>query len=189
MGHDFTAAKIAATVCPMTAPLDVIERKLALLTLDLAGFARATESARAVDVAAYLDGYYRLCSRVVTRHEGRVVRFMGDACFAVFADDRCASAVECALEVEREVPALPRTFGSRPMTTGANVHLAIIADGEIGAEHDRRYDVFGEGVSYLFRMGRGAGVRISEAAYRSLPNDRRRPWKKNEPPAIYVRET
>jgi adenylate cyclase len=170
----------------MATSIDVIERELALLTVDLTGFTRAAQSTRAVDLAAFLDTYYRLCALVVTRHHGRIVKFMGDACFAVFSPEHCVDAVDCALDMQREVSALPRIFGSRPPSVGANVHLATVADGEVGAEHDRRYDVFGEGVNHLFRMGGGAAVRISEPVYRSLPNDRRGPWKKNRPPATYV---
>jgi adenylate cyclase len=172
----------------MTTSLDVIERQLALLNADLTGFTRAAQSTRAVDLAAFLDGYYRLCALVVTRHHGRIVKFMGDACFAVFSEDHCVNAVDCALELQRDVVTIPSIFGSRPPALGANVHLATVVDGEIGADHDRRYDVFGEGVNHLFRMGGGPNIRISEPVYRSLPNDRRSPWKKNKPPATYVLE-
>ncbi len=170
----------------MTSSLDVIERQLTLLTIDLTGFTRAATSTRAVDLAAFLDGYYRLCAVVVARHHGRIVKFMGDACFAVFGETHCLDAVECALEMQREASSLRGIYGTRPPGIGANVHLATVADGEVGAEHDRRYDVFGEGVNHLFRMGGGAGIRISEPVYRSLPNERRGPWKKNRPPATYL---
>ena len=114
---------------------------------------------------------------------------MGDACFAVFSEAHCVDAVDCALDVQREVAHLTGgIYGAKPPNVGANVHLAIVADGEIGADHDRRYDVFGEGVNHLFRMGGGAGIRISEPVYRSLPNDRRGPWKKHRPVATYVLE-
>ena len=39
----------------MTAAIDVIERELALLTVDLAGFTRAAATSRALDLAAFLD--------------------------------------------------------------------------------------------------------------------------------------
>lgn len=173
----------------MTASLDVIERELALLTVDIKGFTRAATGTRALDLAIFLDTYYRLCALVVTRHHGRIVKFMGDHCFAVFGHDHCVDAVDSALELQREVALLRGIFASRPPAIGANVHLATVADGEIGPEHDRRYDVFGEGVNHLFRMGGGVGIRISEPVYRALPNARRGPWAKNQPPATYVLES
>jgi len=171
----------------MTTSIDVVERELALLTVDLTGFTRAAATARALDLATFLDTYYRLCSVAVTRHHGRVVKFMGDACFAVFSEAHCASAVDCALDLQRDACHLKGVY-ARPPSLGSNIHLAVVADGEIGAEHDRRYDVFGEAVNHLFRMGGGAGIRISESVYRSLPHDRRGPWRKQRPPATYVLE-
>ena len=172
----------------MTTSIDVIERELALMTVDLQGFTRVVRGTSAVELAAFLDAYYRLCALVVTRHHGRVVKFMGDACFAVFGHDHCVDAVDCALDLQREVTTLRGIAGTPPLPLGANVHLATIADGEIGPEHDRRYDVFGEGVNHLFRMGGGVGVRISEPVYRALPEDRRGPWKGSRPLATYVLE-
>ncbi len=167
----------------------IVERKLALLTVDLTGYTRAVAGARAIDVATFLDGYYRLCAMAVKQHGGRVVKFMGDACFAVFPEERAANAVDCALDLQSEAPKLAggsSLYGARPPAVGSNVHLATVAEGMLGADDDQRYDVFGEGVNHLFRMGGGAGIRISEPVYRSLPNDRRGPWEKTKPPATYV---
>jgi class 3 adenylate cyclase len=165
----------------------ISERKLALLTVDLTGYTRAAAGARAVDVATFLDGYYRLCAMAVKQHGGRVVKFMGDACFAVFPEELAVAAVECALDLQREAPSRSAVlYGERTPAVGANVHLAIVAEGMLGADDDKRYDVFGEGVNHLFRMGGGAGIRISEPVYRSLPNERRGPWQKTKPPATYV---
>jgi class 3 adenylate cyclase len=69
---------------------------------------------------------------------------------------------------------------------GANVHLSTVAEGELGADGDRRYDVIGAGVNHLFRMGGGAGIRISEPVYRQLPNERRGAWRKQKPPSTYT---
>jgi hypothetical protein len=40
-------------------------------------------------------------------------------------------------------------------------------------------------VNQTFLLGRGSGIRISEAVYRRLPNDARSPWSKHKPPSIY----
>jgi hypothetical protein len=48
----------------------------------------------------------------------------------------------------------------------ANLHLAVVADGELGPDDDRRRDVVGNRVNHLFSMGGGPGVRISEPVYR-----------------------
>lgn len=160
------------------------EVKLALVALDLAGFTRTAMSYEALELATRLDDFYCRAATAITRRGGRVVKFMGDACFAVFAEEHCVEAVDAALALRRELEeARGAVLG---LSLGANVHLAQVAEGELGPEGHRRYDVLGSGVNYLFRMGGGPGVRISEPVYRRLPNERRGAWDKHKPPATYV---
>jgi adenylate cyclase len=160
------------------------ESRLVLLTADLAGFTRAVAALDALTLARFLDAYYERAGVCVARHGGRVVKFMGDACFAVFAEDCCTAAVDCAQEMAGDREPVP---GVRlAITPGVNVHLAVVAEGELGSGADRRYDVVGAGVNHLFRMGSGPGLRISEPVYRRLPNERRSPWRRQKPPATYT---
>jgi class 3 adenylate cyclase len=160
------------------------ERKLTLVNVDLAGYTRAATKYEALELAAVLDEYYRRTAQTLCAHGGRVVKFMGDACFAVFPEERCADAVDAVLALERASAA--SGSGGLGLALGGNVHLAVVAEGELGPEDDRRYDVIGSGVNHLFRMGGGTGVRISEPVYRRLPDDRRGRWQKQKPPATYT---
>ncbi len=72
---------------------------------------------------------------------------------------------------------------------GANIHLSVVVEGQLGTGDSRRYDILGAGVIHVFRMGAGPGIRISEPVYRQLPNDARGPWKKQQPPATYTLTT
>jgi class 3 adenylate cyclase len=158
-----------------------VERKLVLLLADLAGYTRAAERAEAVELATFLDRYYHRCDEVIRRHGGRIVKFMGDGCLAVFDGEQGAEAVECALDLERAELAQADRWGLR---LGANIHVATVAEGEIGP--GRRYDVVGAGVNHTFLMGSGPGIRISEPVYRQLPSDRRAPWHERKAPAVYT---
>jgi adenylate cyclase len=160
------------------------ETRLVLLAADLAGFTRAVAALDALSLARFLDTYYERAGEHVARHGGRVVKFMGDACFAVFPEEHAAAAVACAEEMAGDREPVP---GARlAITPGVNVHLAVVAEGELGAGADRRYDVVGAGVNHLFRMGSGPGLRISEPVYRRLPNERRSAWRRQKPPATYT---
>jgi len=158
-------------------------RKLTLFVVDLAGYTRGVAEADALDLARFLDRYYRLAGGEVRARGGRVVKFMGDACFATFPEEGCVAAVDCAQSIVGLLDARREPFFSG---VGANVHLASVAEGALGADDDRRYDVVGAGVNHLFRMGGGAGIRISEPVYRQLPDDRRGAWHKHKPPATYM---
>lgn len=161
------------------------ETKLVLFSADLAGFARATAGLDAAATAAFLDSWYRGCASVVRARGGRVVKFMGDSCFAVFPPDACLDAVDAAIGLQGATDEVKSGHGLK-LDLGANIHLAVVAEGEFGPDDDRRYDVLGNGVNHLFLMGGGSGIRISEPVYRQLPNERRSAWDKRRPPATYT---
>lgn len=160
------------------------ETKLVLISASLAGYARATADLEALAVAAFLDDWYRQCAQTIRARGGRVVKFMGDGCLAAFPEDDCVGAIETATELQRTIEGV-RSKHQLKVEIGANVHLAVVAEGDFGPDDDRRYDVLGSGVNHLFLMGGGPGIRISEPVYRQLPNDRRGAWKKHRPPASY----
>ncbi len=165
--------------------MPIQENKLVLFVADLAGYTRATAALEARAVAAFLDEWYAQCAAVVRTRGGRLVKYMGDACFATFPEDRCADAVDAAMELAATIAPL-RSRHCIAVEMGANVHMAVVAEGDFGPADDRRYDVLGSGVNHLFLMGGGAGIRISEPVYRQLPNERRGGWRKNRPPATYT---
>jgi len=163
----------------------VKETKLCLVTADLAGFARACTSLDALSIAQFLDRWYRQCAPIITSRGGRVVKFMGDAVLAVFPEPAVLAAVDAATALRSALAEL-RAETQWRVDLGANVHLAIVAEGEFGPDEDLRYDVFGSGVNHLFLMGGGPGIRISEPVYRQLPNELREAWNKQRPPATYT---
>ena len=60
------------------------ERSLVLVLADLAGFTRAVAHLPVVAIAEVVDRFYSLCGELVAAHGGRVVKFSGDNCLAVF---------------------------------------------------------------------------------------------------------
>jgi len=164
------------------------EEKLVLFMADLAGFARATAAMDALGVADFLADWYARCGNAVTSHGGDIVKFMGDACFATFPEDGAARAIDAAVALRGESCELAKARSVR-VDLGANVHLAVVAAGELDIAGQKHRDVFGSAVNHLFRMGAGPGVRISEPVYRQLENERRGPWRKEKPPATYTLRT
>jgi len=162
--------------------MEIRETKLVLLSADLAGYTRACAHRDALAIGRFLDTWYRECARVIRARGGRVVKFIGDAVLAVFAEAHAVDAVDAATALG---DALRACCGDWRVTLGANVHVAIVAEGEYGPDDDRRYDVLGSGVNHLFLMGGGNGVRISEPVFRQLPDARRTAWSKHRPPATY----
>ncbi len=159
------------------------ERRVVTVVVDLAHFTRAVAGMDSVAIAGVIDRFYTEASSILTASGGRVVKYLGDGCLAVFPADGAVEAVGAVEELGGRVRELAAELGLE-MGMGANVHACTVAEGEFGA--DSTYDIIGAGVIHVFRMGGGPGIRISEPVYRKLPSDRRGAWTKHQPPATYT---
>jgi len=158
-----------------------------LVVADLTHYTRVARALEDLETARFVDAYYRLCHEAFAPAGGRIVKFMGDACLAVFPPERCADAIEAVQGLSARVEALPGQWGlDVPVRLGANVHLATVIEGSFGPPECAQRDILGAGVNFTFLLGRGEGIRLSEPAYRKLPSDRRGPWEKIKTPARYV---
>lgn len=162
-------------------------RKRVLVVADLINYTRLAKKLDNLETAAFIDEYYRLCYQLIAPAGGRIVKFLGDACLAVFPPERCLEAVDAVAELSRKVGELGSSRQLPfPIRLGANVHMSVIIEGEFGPAETAHYDVLGEGVNFTFLLGRGEGIRISEPVYRKLPSERRSPWERVKPPTRYV---
>jgi len=161
------------------------ERQLVTLMVDLARFTHAVAGMNSLAVAGLIDRFYTAASTTITGHGGRVVKYLGDGCLAVFPSEGVVDAIDCVEELSLLVDELGATLDA-DLELGANIHLCTVAEGEFGT--GGVYDIVGIGVVHTFRMGSGPGVRISEPVYRKLPSARRSPWAKYQPPATYRKE-
>jgi class 3 adenylate cyclase len=160
-----------------------LSRRIIVL-LDLAGFARLFQTESDERMAHVVHDYYGACEGVITKRGGKVIKFMGDACLAVFPVEHAANAVGAVLDMRSRIAEI---CSQHRISTelGANLHLSSVIEGEFGTGSSRRRDILGRGVNQTFLLGRGAGIRISEPVYRALPSSGRTPWNKYKPPAVY----
>src|SRR5262245_30702179 len=160
------------------------EVTLVMMLADLAGFTRVVAGFDAIEIARIVDDFYTLAAERVGANRGRVVKYSGDNCLATFDAGAGRDAVACAQALRADVQALGERIGVA-LDAGINIHRATVVVGEFGPAGASQYDLIGAGVIHLFRMGSGAGIRVSEPVYRQLSNDERSPWHKYQPPATY----
>ena len=161
------------------------EITLVMLLADMAGFTRAVAGIETIDIARVVDDFYALAARLVRSHGGRVVKYSGDNCLAIFDADAGRDAVDCAMAIRDAV----RELGARRdvvLDAGINVHRATVVAGRFGPTDNAQYDLVCAGLIHTFRMGSGAGIRLSEPVYRQLPSADRPPWRKSQAPATYT---
>jgi class 3 adenylate cyclase len=158
--------------------------KRIIVLVDLAGYAKAFQTEGDEKIVAFLQEFYAACEKVVTRRSGTIIKFIGDACLAVFNTDQAKNAVAAVLELQVRVHALAKDR-KVDLALGASLHVAPVIEGVFGIGSSKRRDILGRGVNQTFLLGRGTGIRISEAFYRALPKSAKASWDKHEPPAVY----
>src|SRR5579862_9111652 len=162
----------------MDTPQFVPTKRLIIL-IDLAGTTKAFQSEGDVKMATLLQQYYVDCETVLTEKGGTVIKFMGDACLAVFPPDKARDAVDAIISLQSKVNILAERNQVR-LELGANLHIASTIEGHFGTALTGAKDILGRGVNQTFLLGRGAGIRISEPVYRALPSAARSPWQKHK---------
>jgi class 3 adenylate cyclase len=163
------------------------ERSLVMVLADLAGFTRAVAHLSAVEIAEVVDRFYVLCGERVAERRGCVVKCSGDNCLAVFDASDARAAVAYATSLRDGVARLAAELDIG-IELGANIHMATVAVGRFGDPSASTDDIAGMGIVHTYRMGSGAGIRISEPVYRKLASGERAPWRKYQPPATYTLE-
>lgn len=160
-----------------------IERQLVVAVIDLAHFVQSVRGLGAAQIAGLVDRYYHEVDGPVAAAGGRIVKYFGDGILAVFPPERAPDAVAAAQQLESVVERMAEDM-DLPLELGVNLHLTTVAEGTLGPSDS--YDIMGAGVNHAFRMGAGAGIRISEPVYRKLASDARGGWDKHQPPATYT---
>src|SRR3954452_8790407 len=79
---------------PMPASVQMRERPLVLVLIDLARFTQAIAGRSLEEVVTVVDAFYRVAGTVIPDHGGRVVKFVGAGCLAVFEPDDALAALD-----------------------------------------------------------------------------------------------
>jgi len=143
---------------------DKVRRRLTtVLSADVEGYSRLMET----DEAGTLDTlrqYRAAMTRLIERHDGRVVNTWGDAIIAEFAS--VVEAVQCAVETQQELSAQNDALpDAKRMRFRIGINL-----GDVMVEGD---DVYGDGVNIAARLQQLAepgGILISGPVYDQVHN-------------------
>lgn len=170
---------------PVELPPTLSQRTLIIIAVDMTLASRLNEQiADECKIALYFDGFYHLCGEHLLRGGGQIIKFMGDSCLAVYPEDAAVDAVEAAQSLRRAYIEYRDGYGFKIGDLRIALHIGQAVVGEFGPF--RNHDIIGRAVDTTFRMLQNVGITISESLYRSLPSDRRTPWRKRTAPTTYV---
>jgi adenylate cyclase len=132
-------------------------RLAAILVADVVGYSRLMEADEAGTLAALKDRRARIIEPLVTEHQGRTFKQMGDAVLIEFAS--AVNAVACAIDLQKAMAAVEPADGHRiQFRIGINLGDVIVEGG----------DLFGDGVNIAARLealAEPGGILVSETVF------------------------
>ncbi len=127
---------------------------------DIRGFTSFSEKMDPVELSELLNKYFTPMSEVITRHQGTIDKYIGDAIMAMFgapinykdhALQACNAALGCIAQLEK----LNADFALRNwpvIKIGIGINSGYMNAGNIGSETIQNYTVIGDSVNLASRL-------------------------------------
>jgi adenylate cyclase len=141
---------------------DVDSIAAALWYCDLRSFTAITEGMSPQDVVLLLNDYFDCMSGPVHRHDGEVLKFIGDGFLAIFPikddldrDRACNTALKAALEsleALKELNERRQAAGKQPLEVGIALHIGSVMYGNVGAAERLDFTITGPAVNLVSRI-------------------------------------
>lgn len=139
---------------------DVDRRQVTVLFADLSGFTSLAERLDPEEVRAFQSALFEALSQAITRYDGFVAKFLGDAALAIFGapvahEDDPARALHAALDMLARSAKLSEQWEERlgqPVILHIAVHTGPVVAGSLGGVTGAAYDVTGDTVNTASRL-------------------------------------
>jgi class 3 adenylate cyclase len=158
----YVSDAIAARILLETDDLDLKGElvEVTVLFLDIRGFTSLSERHTPAEVVELLNAYFEVVVGAVTRHDGVINKFIGDAVMAVFGvpkaiPDPERRAISAALEIQSEVAAINQRRakeGREVSGFGIGVNTGPAIAGNLGSAERMEYTVIGDAVNVAQRL-------------------------------------
>lgn len=156
-------------------------RPVVVAFIDIVGFTKMSEKLADRDVVRVVNACFDEIGRVITKHEGYIDKYIGDAIMAVWnapnrVDDPEKASVDAAAEIIGLLDQLRTITGQPPLDLRIALNAGPVLVGDIGGEHRRSFTVMGTTVNTASRIesvAKDSKVRlaISGSVAEKLPED------------------
>ncbi len=131
-----------------------------VLFADIRGFTSMSESMSAEDVSKILNDYFKEIEPIITKNNGVINKFIGDAVMVIFGEpiqdkNHATNAVKCADEMLKKVKSLQQKWlqeGRPKLEIGIGINTGDAFVGNIGTESRLEYTVIGDMVNLASRI-------------------------------------
>jgi adenylate cyclase len=163
---------------------DILGGKSAVATImftDIRGFTPITESLGAQGTVGFLNDYFTLMVEEISRQNGMLDKFIGDAIMAAFGlpiphDDDEDRATRAAINMIKTLWTWNigrKARGQLPADMGIGINTDEVVSGNIGSPKRMNYTLIGDGVNLAARLESackqyGARILISDNTFRKL---------------------
>jgi adenylate cyclase len=135
-------------------------RQVTVLFADLTGFTALAERIDAEEIRAFQNALFEMLAGVITRYDGFVEKFVGDAVLAVFGapvahEDDPLRACAAALSIVESGDTLTRHWAERlgqPVTLHVGIHTGPVVAGNLSGAAGAAYAVTGDTVNTTARL-------------------------------------
>lgn len=131
-----------------------------VLFADIRGFTSISEKLPAQQVSEILNEYFSEMEPIITRYNGIINKFIGDAILAVFGEpiqdeNHAQNAVKCAYAMLQRVKQLHKKWareGKPEIEIGIGINTGEVFVGNIGSNERMEYTVIGDTVNLASRL-------------------------------------
>ncbi len=137
---------------------EVMRIRSAILFVDMRGFTSHTLSMNADEVAEFLNRFYDCVVPGVERHNGEVLKFIGDGVLAIFRSEEGGDAEACRRALLAAAEVLDAVNRERQQGPGPRfdvkvaLHFGDVAYGNVGSGQRLDFTVMGKGVNIASRL-------------------------------------
>lgn len=176
----YVSPQVAERLVAMpTADLAPVELEVTVLFSDIVGFtARSAEKAPR-EIIGLLNRYFALMTRVVTKAEGMLEKYIGDALMAVWGapfpqPDNADRALNAALTMHRVLAELNDELtreGEAPIQVTMGIHSGRVAFGNLGSDEYVQFATIGDTTNVASRVctvAKPNEIILTEDAHRRL---------------------
>lgn len=179
-------------------------REMSILFSDVVGFTSISEKLAPKELSLLMNEFLTPLSRVVSKHQGKVDKYMGDCIMAFWGAPlpdsvHARHAIMAALEMQATLKSLQEGFKARgwpEIRIGVGVNTGRVSVGNMGSEVRVAYTVMGDAVNLASRLEGltrqyGVDIIVGEATRDAVPDfvyrelDHVRVKGKDEPVGIY----
>jgi len=143
---------------PSSSKLTGTRRNMTVMFIDIRGFTSMSENLSETEVTEVLNEYFQEVVPVITRFNGVVNKFIGDAVLAIFEGESPEIHAKNAVKAGKTILKRLRAFqtireiaGKPTFLSGIGINTGNVFIGNIGTEERREYAVIGDTVNLASR--------------------------------------